>query len=638
MYSTPIFLLLLFGALAQCSSFRDQNRNDTLILSKIVRRTPNSLLLVSPKQVKILERTIKRFLSKTAQPIDRPILLKSKRNNMQLSIRCMCDSMRNSLMEFAKDCNLTASVLRYKQSPSELPVSTDWFSEVLLQITFLLRDVGDMINEIGDKINKHFGGHNTTSRKSQQLIKESDGFEFMGVVYDAADFAERLSRCLLRMSMTKRRKSSIDLNHVVLNITKNTPELAVKIFESSFQNTSPDDIPKNRAHKSWHGYLCVSLIKEREVDYDDCVRDLQNLDKCLRSLKRRSESHPRNIEEKRWLRAIEQLSDCDANTDERGKQKISCRWSNKMPRTVQQKVKFSFEKMFPKRIPKRSPFHRAVRDLSYTLSKKSWGQRFANELCQFCMIYDDGLKKFQKVSAIAARDRSAVAKQRKLHKALQVYRRGIFERLFGAIGGLHRSMTEFEKFLVHGIQNVLNESWQSHVRILSCMIEWMNQVLQFYSDDNSNYEQKPVDTSTAVEEANGSDDSSSDYSSSDEDDTAAARSAVILKRAEASMDNLIESMDRVGKTRSTNDTSLLAGLANNLLLVTMFIETLGFVSTLYCFGHGMKNETQSLNFEEDRGLARRAVIPLDSEGPFDSISKHFDPFEAYENLTVVIYN
>lgn len=232
----------------------------------------------------------------------------------------------------------------------------------------------------------------------------------MGVVYDAADFAERLSRCLVRMSMRKRRKSSIDLNHVVLNITRNTPEVAVKIFESSFQNTSPDDIPKNRAHKSWHAYLCLSMIKEQEVDYVDCVRDLQNLDKCLRSLKRQSQSHPRKIEEKRWLRAIEQLSECDVNTDEKGKQKISCRWNSKMPRTVQQKLKFSFEKIFPRRISKRSPFHRAVRDLSYTLSRKSWGQRFADELYQFCMIYDDGLKKFQKVSVIAAKDRSAAAK------------------------------------------------------------------------------------------------------------------------------------------------------------------------------------------------------------------------------------
>lgn len=232
----------------------------------------------------------------------------------------------------------------------------------------------------------------------------------MGVVYDAADFAEGLSRCLVRMSVTKGRKSSIDLNHVVLNITKNTPEIAVRIFELSFQNTSPEDIPKSRAHKSWHAYLCLSMVKEQKIDYDDCVRDLKKLEKCLRSLKRQSESHPRKTEEERWLRAIEQLSDCDAITDEKGKQKIYCRWSRKMPRTVQQKLKFSFEKIFPKRISKRSPFHRAVRDLSYTLSRKSWGQRFANELCQFCMIHEDGLKKLEKVSAIAARDRSAVAK------------------------------------------------------------------------------------------------------------------------------------------------------------------------------------------------------------------------------------
>lgn len=46
--------------------------------------------------------------------------------------------------------------------------------------------------------------------------------------------------------------------------------------------------------------------------------------------------------------------------------------------------------------------------------------------------------------------------------------------------------------------------------------------------------------------------------------------------------------------RSRNDKSTLACLANNLLLVTMFMETISFVSTLFCLGEH-KNEC---NIEE----------------------------------------
>lgn len=44
----------------------------------------------------------------------------------------------------------------------------------------------------------------------------------------------------------------------------------------------------------------------------------------------------------------------------------------------------------------------------------------------------------------------------------------------------------------------------------------------------------------------------------------------------------MQSMNRVSNVRSRNSKSTLACLANNLLLVTMFMETVSFVSTLFC--------------------------------------------------------
>jgi len=43
-------------------------------------------------------------------------------------------------------------------------------------------------------------------------------------------------------------------------------------------------------------------------------------------------------------------------------------------------------------------------------------------------------------------------------------------------------------------------------------------------------------------------------------------------------------MNHVSKVQSQNYRSTLTCLANNLLLVTMFMETISFVSTLFCLG------------------------------------------------------
>lgn len=60
-------------------------------------------------------------------------------------------------------------------------------------------------------------------------------------------------------------------------------------------------------------------------------------------------------------------------------------------------------------------------------------------------------------------------------------------------------------------------------------------------------------------------------------------------------------MNHASKMRSQNYNSTLACLANNLLLVTMFIETISFVSTLCCLGDH-KNES-SIDESMEDGLS-----------------------------------
>lgn len=56
-------------------------------------------------------------------------------------------------------------------------------------------------------------------------------------------------------------------------------------------------------------------------------------------------------------------------------------------------------------------------------------------------------------------------------------------------------------------------------------------------------------------------------------------------------------MNHVNRVQNRNSKNILARLANNLLLVTMFMETISFISTLFRLGEH-KDES---NFEELEG-------------------------------------
>lgn len=68
----------------------------------------------------------------------------------------------------------------------------------------------------------------------------------------------------------------------------------------------------------------------------------------------------------------------------------------------------------------------------------------------------------------------------------------------------------------------------------------------------------------------------------------------IRKETDEAFDRLVRSMNHVNRVQNRNSKSTLACLANNLLLVTMFMETISFVSTLFCLGE----HTDESNFED----------------------------------------
>ena len=643
MFLKTIFRLLCLGAVAQFSISEHRNRNGSAVRPTSVRGDSNSFVLVNPNQVHRLEKTIRSFISKIAEPVKGPIILRSTpatKKDLQITIRAMCDCMRDTLMQFAKDCELTATVRRSKQGPSNAPVSEDWFSETMLQGAYMFRDLSNMINEINDEIDLRFNQRNVSSQRNKQVARKSDGFQFLGVVYDAADFGERLSQCLVQMTGKSKHKRSFDLNQAVFNLTKYPPNVALKIFRSNI-GSKPLNTSSRGARKSWHGFLCISMIQEEGIRYNDCIRDMQHLDTCLQSLKQPS-SQRSNAAAEPWTKAIQRLSDCKIQTDKQGKVQVSCKPGHRTQGDAKQKMRYMFQRILGKQLPKQSPLHRAANDLGDALSKSNWGQKLVDEVCQYFTIYEDGSRKLQRLSALAAKDKKAMARYKGLSRDLSVYKKGIFLRTFGAMKKMHRSGVEFEKFLVKGIKVVLNETWQSHVRIFSCMMDWMNKLLELYiGADSSGDEQQPSDMDTELAESGANESMENSHYDEDygSDEPQAPRSrprTEIMKEVDASVNNLIASMNHVTKYRGAKDGSMLACLANNLLLVTMFMETLGFVSTLFCFRQPASNEQNSGGFDQNRNRIRRSLLPWNGQEDIDAILDDYLYLGVDANFTILI--
>ncbi|XP_076761884.1 uncharacterized protein LOC143429916 [Xylocopa sonorina] len=577
-----------------------------------VRINSDTFLLINPKQVPRLERTVRHFFSKMVEPIDKPIVFNSTSfggNDLQQTIRTLCSCVRRRLMRFADECGLSNTVQRYTQSFDDEPLSEDWYSEMVLQGLYMARDLGNMINEIGSTIDRYFGGGNVTSlRKKQLSTRQDQSLQFLGVVHDAAEFSESLAECLLNLSNTKLHKSSASLIRSILDaIKQQTPEATFETLKSNARDVSYVSALRRRSkHKPLHVFICFTMSSNQRINYDDCMRDLERLDACLRGLKQRTKARRYDVDVESWTRAIQRLSDCKTDTD--GNVKVSCQMIRRIPRKTERKTRYVFERMLDRKVARRPPLRRAIDDLGETLSRSEWGQRFVDELCRYVGIHVDGQERVQKAST-----RNAAVRHREMLEAMEVYRKGLLLKTMDAINRVHRSTIDFENFFAEGMKDTLKQAWQGHVKLLSSLMDWMSKLLELHVGQSSSGKgQSSSDASASLVDYVDEDSNSESLQ-----EIAGSRS-VALRNVDRSMNGLMESMNRLSKYRGTNNKSMLACIANNLLLVTILMETIGFVSSLYCLGQG-NHELSSVEFEDERSRFRRSLLSLDYNGIVDLI-------------------
>ncbi|XP_018313595.1 uncharacterized protein [Mycetomoellerius zeteki] len=571
--------------------------NETFSTLTVSRRNqPNivSFVLVNPKQIQHAKIIIKHFLARLTGSFAQPITLRlssSDGGSLASTISEISKIIRAKIMEFAQISGLTASIREYKQILWNSTISKNWFTESLVQGSLLLYDLIGIGEEIGFAINHYFKTYNMTlyEDKDLSLCKKTKSFKFFSTINDAASFSEKLFECLLPVTNRRNPTSSFNLDRALVNLAKDSPDNTVKLFKFRLDQAFIRSAPSNgTTSEQLHMLLCHSLV-EKISYYSVCIKELRRFMTCMSSSRDQDSyeaiGHHRFLI-KPWLTVIENLSGCKINI---GNASINCQFYRRLPKSTTQQVKYIYEKILDQRISRRSPLYRIANKLGNILSRNEWGRQLTYDVCQYFAIFQEGHRKLNTLSKNAAKDKRVAMRYKKLSVSLNIYKNGVLRETILAIRNFHRFVLKMQQFLIHGIRSSFKELWQNHYNILSCLSKWMMKLLELFGCANLSDTDIETSTSTDISLVNITDSDSVSEEELDENNQMRylvkySKRDQIRKEADNIFGKLMRLMNHVSKVRSRNHRSTLACLANNLLLVTMFMETISFVSTLFCLG------------------------------------------------------
>jgi len=225
-----------------------------------------------------------------------------------------------------------------------------------------------------------------------------DGFRFLSVVNDAAEFNERLFRCLRLMSRDKRRPSSFDLNEALVNLAANLPDSSMQSLKSKLDEAF--SASNGTSNERLYALFCLSLIK-RPSQQGDCIKDLRRLVACALSQNSTMRAAHQTLSVKPWLAAISDLSDCRVSANADKSAVVRCNFKHPPPMTGPRQVRYIYESILDQRISKRSVLHQVADEVGAALARSRWGSRFAHEASKYFAIYKEGRRKLRALSKIA---------------------------------------------------------------------------------------------------------------------------------------------------------------------------------------------------------------------------------------------
>ncbi|KAK2586215.1 hypothetical protein KPH14_001473 [Odynerus spinipes] len=616
MFSKEILLFLFLGTLVT-KSFSKRNDNRSRSWTE-----DSKDVFLSSKHVDLAERAIENFLTKLTGPISSPIALRQSSNEKEGLEQTICEVshvVRRNLMDFAKACGLTSTVRRYERNSNIYEKSNDWLSEVLLRGSLLLHDLGGIMEEVSSSVNRHFRQYNLTLLENEVSDKKKNP-RFLGTIDDFSEFCAQLYEC----SRSKIQRSPMIhiFAQALANMARESPKHTLRDLGSRLDDALANGSSNGSPIGHLHIFFCnLASNNTGHSDYA-CVEEFERFRECLSipkySLTKMSKSeldNRKNFWRNRWLSGIGDLSNCVAEYDEDGNANVKCKTSRRMPKNPARRIKYIYESLLGQKLSRRSPLHRAANDLGNVISMTPWGRQLTEEMYHYLSIYQDGVKKMNRLSRLQKKDKNSTAKYKQVSRSLRLYKKGLLLKTLDSIDRIHRTTIEFEKIVVSGIKTAMNENWQSHLRILSCVSDWMSKLLLLY--DYEEEEESETITTTArpplSTESKELTYELSDDSDNIQEDALIPSKKVLKEAADKSFEKLIRSMNRVS-VRTAYEKSTLVNLANNLLLTAMFMETIGFVSALFSLGSSNKEEIHSSEGKDDWS-ARRKRRSLTFENP-----------------------
>ncbi|KAI4490156.1 hypothetical protein M0804_004338 [Polistes exclamans] len=623
MCSKGILLFLCLGSLTLTIFSRKNDRD-------LKSWTKNSLdTFINSKHLDPAERAIEHFLTKLVGPISTPIILRrtsNNRNGLERTISEISQVVRRNLINFAKSFGSTSTVNRYERNLDINNIkSNDWLSEVLLRGSLLLQDLGGITEEVSSSIDPYLRRYNIILSKNKVSYARENP-QFLGTIDVISEFGDRLCECS-KSKILKSRTISI-LSEALANLAKNSPKHTLKILGSrldvALKNGSLNG--PNSPLGQLHIFFCNITSDNSTHLSHHCIAEFEHLRECLFIRKRNPRmmsnyeiDNHKNFLKNRWLSGIQNLSNCIVEYDDDGSANVKCKMNERIFINPNRRIKYIYESILGQKLTKRSPLYRVANDLGNVLSKTPWGRQLIDETYYYLSIYQDGVKKVNKLSKFPSNNKIAAAKYKKVSKSLGLYKRGLLLKIFDAIDKIHRTTIEFEKIIVNGIKMAMNENWQGHLRILSCISDWMSKLFLFCDYEEEKKNETSLTTTSQPPFSIESKDISyelSDFNSYEEDTSKTEETTALTttkeelkEAADKSFEKLIRSINRVN-VRTAYEKSILVNLANNLLLTTMFMETIGFVSALFSLGNTNKENTNASEIRDEwlQKRKRRSLI------------------------------
>ncbi|XP_011633430.1 uncharacterized protein LOC105424737 [Pogonomyrmex barbatus] len=640
-----ILLFIFFEITVLYTTAENVYHNEMRTFQKI---EPNdaSFVLINPRQIQYAEVIIKHFLTRLAGPIVQPITLKLSSSNgsgLHHTISEISKIIRAKIMDFARAIGLSTSLRQYEQTLWNSTISKNWFIESLIQGSLLLSDLIALGQEAQFAIDHYFKTYNIILDTDKKISprKITKDFKFFSTINDAAKFSEKLFKCLLPIRDTKNTTLSFNLHRILVNLAKDSPDNSVKLFKSNLDRAFFRFVPNNNTtSEQLHIVLCHSLIK-RINHYDDCIKELQHFVTCVSSKNQEDLNkvmfHHR-LFAKPWSTVIEDLSDCKIHIDEDGSTIVRCKFYRKLPKTTTRQVKYIYENILNQRISRRSSLYPIANKLGNVLSRSRWGRQLTYDICQYFAIYQEGQKRLNALLKNASKNKKTALRYKKMSVSLDTYKNGVLKEAMITIGNFHRSSLEMQKFFIYGIRNSFKESWQSHLKIFNCLSKWMMKLLELFGCVTSDDTDADASNFTDVSPINMTDSISDEIDENNEMKYLITyrKEDQIRKESDIAFQRLMHSMNDVSKMKSQNNKSTLACLANNLLLVTIFMETISFVSTLFCLGeHKDESNVEELKEEWNSPERERRSLFLKDFAEIDIFKKISSEIldDAFEKIT-----